>query len=96
MMPSRTSTTTLWRRNSRAVAGAAHLRVAFAEPLGIEPRPVRIEVPPPLHSRRVTGHAIPLGVAGDTALQALPRGRPVPEQEAALGIVVAGLQHAPG
>ena len=67
-LPNSCSDADLGGRDGCSVAGAAHLRVSLPEPLGIESRTMRVEVPPPLHSRRVTGHAVPLGVAGDTAL----------------------------
>ena len=53
----------------------------------IEPGTVGIEPPPAL--RRVTGETVPLGVAGNAALEALPRGLAVIEDEGLLRIMKA-------
>lgn len=54
----------------------------------IEPRPVGTEAESARHGRVARG-AIALGVAGGAGLEALPRGLPVSEAEAAEGVVVS-------
>jgi len=57
---------------------------------------VRAESPPADH--RVAGEAVTLDMAGDAALQRLPRCLPVPDEEVAIAVVISAgaQQRAPG
>ena len=74
------------------MAGGAGLRVLPLQRRRIESRTVRIEPPPPLS--RVAGKTVPLGVAGDAALEILSRRLAVAQQEQSLGIVVARVERS--
>ena len=75
-----------------AMAGGAHLRVAPAQALGVEAGPVRAEVAAALRGRRVAAHAVRHGVAGDAALEALPRRLPMAGGEEPLRVMVTGIE----
>ena len=68
------------------MAGGAGLGVLPLQRRRIEPGTVRIE--PPSALSRVAGKTVPLGMAGDAALEILSRRLTVTQQERALGIVI--------
>jgi len=80
--------------DQRAVAGGAGLRVLPPQGFRIESRSVRVKSLS--RESRVAGEAIPLRMATDAALQILPRGLAMPEQEVLLGVMIAGVQRALG
>ena len=55
------------------MARGAHLGVAPAQAVRVEVGPVRVEIAAALRGRRVTAHAVGLGVAGHATLEALAR-----------------------
>jgi hypothetical protein len=65
--------------NQRTVTRRTHLRVLPPERRGIESGTVRIEPSSPLS--RVTGETVPLGMAGDAALEILSRRLAVAQQD---------------
>ena len=67
------------------MADGAHLRIATAQTVSLEPRAVRIEAAP--SHRGVASETIAFGVTGDAALQALAGGRAVGEKKARLRVV---------
>jgi hypothetical protein len=73
-----------------AVTGSAHLRVLAPERCRIEARPVGIK--PPSRQRRMAGETIPFRVTSHAALQVLPCGLAMAEQEEPLGIMIAAVQ----
>jgi hypothetical protein len=78
----------LWNR--RTVTYGAGLRVLAPQRLRIEARAMGVEPPATYH--RVAGKTIALSMAGDAALQILPRCLAMIQQEKLLGIVVARIQ----
>lgn len=70
------------------MAGRTHLWVAPPEPLGIEARPVGVEVPAAYDRCRMTTGAVALRVTGDATLEILPRRLSVAGEEEPLGIMV--------
>ena len=78
----------LWNR--RTVTYGAGLRVLAPQRLRIEAGAMGIEPPAAYH--RMAGETISLRMAGDAALQILPRRLAMIQQEILLGIVVAPIQ----
>ena len=76
------------------VTHGAGLGVLAPKRLRIEARTMGIE--PAAALSRVTAEAIALRMAGDAALEVLPRGLAVVQQEELLGIMVTGIQWSLG
>ena len=91
-VPSRTGLWLIALWNFRTVTYSARLRVLAPERLRIEAGPVRVEPPAAYH--RMTGETIPLGMAGDAALQILPRRLAMIQGEELLRIVVAPIERS--
>ena len=74
------------------MTGGAGLGVLPLQRRRIESGTVRIE--PPSALSRVAGQTVPLGMAGDAALEILSSGLAVAEKERSLGIVVARVERS--
>lgn len=76
------------------MAGNAEGRILSPQSLGIEPGTMRAE-PEAAANGRVTRRTVALDMAADAGLEALSRGLPMAETEAAEGVVIALRPQAP-